>query len=1149
MATTRAGTSRVTAALSARPGSSSSSASPFSTFSPLSSPDFRLHRRGKRSVAARYRRTSARLARLWEPDDSETESHKIPSFGQAGPPAGLETASPEIPISGQASATNTGRSGAHGPLGDDPLLRGGGSHGGAGGTLLKGQTVVESCSSRVVNEEVVASESPNGVRLRDNSSPSRSGQSGPPTPSISDTFSVFHLNPQGIGTEAKRAEFDALLQQIQQPSVVAVTETWLTRKTKEWTFSGYTRVSRLDRRVGRPDRGGIAVFVRDDFRENVVHIGDSPVDERSWHIVHCDCGPVLLCVWYRPPNRGELDSIRRFDSELEMYSANTVATLAVGDFNVHNVEWLRFSNGESEEGTALEHVCSQRGLRQHVKGPTRGDYLLDLVLSNFASGVRCKVIPGIREDDHDGVLATISVSIPAACPVRRQVYDFRNANWEKLQRLLAQTSWGDEIRTRSADGAAAWVTSKVLALVDDCVPSKWITDKSYAHPWINTACRDALRNKHAARGTEEFAAARDNCSQVFLQAYLDHVVKTRDTLKTLGPGSRGWWKVANSLLTKSGVSENIPALQRADGSWAMSPEERANELASTFRAKAQLPPTAENAYSDLLGHPEGAQQSGFLRIRVRTVLKLLRDLDEHSGTGPDRLPARILKRCASELALPVTLLARKLLAEARWPECWRTHWVYPLHKKKSRADPKNYRGVHLTAQLSKVVERTIGTVFIPWAEKMSLYGPNQYAYSKGKGYKDTLIVNVCNWILLMEQGFMVGVYCSDVSGAFDRVERDRLCDKLRVSGLHHQVVAFLASWLEDRVSKVVLGGAHSPDEPLINSVFQGTVLGSPLRNLFYSDARRSVTSRGFTDTVFADDFNCWRPFPVPHDDVPAAQATATHELERAQHELHLWGQANRVIFDPSKESFHLLHRRFWSGENFKILGVIFDPALLMHAAACEIATEAGWRLQALLKVRRFFTTPELFQMYKAQVLSYIESSTPGLYHAAPTVLNRIDRVQRRFLRELGFSEVEALRRFRLAPLPCRRDMAMLGALHKVTLGLASAQMQALFPVIGHVLEAYLLQRLRRWRPLHNRQLQTPCSRSSTEQMKRSLFGVARCYNLLPQDLVDTNSVKLFQRRLQWGLRKCADSGLEDWKLLFSDVWRRGPRQNFDVHFC
>ena len=124
---------------------------------------------------------------------------------------------------------------------------------------------------------------------------------------------------------------------------------------------------------------------------------------------------------------------------------------------------------------------------------------------------------------------------------------------------------------------------------------------------------------------------------------------------------------------------------------------------------------------------------------------------------------------------------------------------------------------------------------------------------------------------------------------------------------------------------------------------------------------------------------------------------------------------------------------------------MFDPALPMHEAARAIATEAGWRLQTLLKVRRFFTMPELFLMYKAQILSYVESGTPALYHAAPSVLNRIDRVQRRFLRELGFSEEAALNEYRLAHLESRRDMAMLGALHKVTLGIALAQLMALFP--------------------------------------------------------------------------------------------------------
>ena len=59
----------------------------------------------------------------------------------------------------------------------------------------------------------------------------------------------------------------------------------------------------------------------------------------------------------------------------------------------------------------------------------------------------------------------------------------------------------------------------------------------------------------------------------------------------------------------------------------------------------------------------------------------------------------------------------------------------------------------------------------------------------------------------------------------------------------------------------------------------------------------------------------------------------------------------------------------------------------------------------------------------------MESGTPALYHAAPSVLDRIDKVQRKFLREIGFTEVEALERYRLAPLPCRREIAMMGALH------------------------------------------------------------------------------------------------------------------------
>ena len=62
-------------------------------------------------------------------------------------------------------------------------------------------------------------------------------------------------------------------------------------------------------------------------------------------------------------------------------------------------------------------------------------------------------------------------------------------------------------------------------------------------------------------------------------------------------------------------------------------------------------------------------------------------------------------------------------------------------------------------------------------------------------------------------------------------------------------MGFLASWLEDRTSQVVLGGASSAAEPLTDSVFQGTVLGHPLWNTYVSDARRALARKHFKETV------------------------------------------------------------------------------------------------------------------------------------------------------------------------------------------------------------------------------------------------------------------------------------------------------------
>ena len=607
-------------------------------------------------------------------------------------------------------------------------------------------------------------------------------------------------------------------------------------------------------------------------------------------------------------------------------------------------------------------------------------------------------------------------------------------------------------------------------------------------------------------------------------AYNNYIRETKNKLRTLKRSSREWWRLSRTLMSLSSSKEVVPPLKRSDGTWAKTPVEKAEVLAETFAKKAELDPCENNVNSAIPASEGLAMGDNFIPIRQRVAKRILAKLDPNSGTGPDKLAARVLKNCQKELVGPITDLARILFSQACWPRTWRLHWIHPLHKKKSRSDPSNYRGIHLTPQISKVVERIIGQTFLRWISENEKMGSHQYAYTEKRSHKDALAINVCSWLASLESQEMVGLYCSDVSGAFDRVLRSRLVSKLRCSGLNSRVVRFLESWLEDRTSVVVVGGSSSLPTPLANTVFQGTVLGPPLWNLFYMDASFVVRLRGFTDVVFADDFNCFKSFSAG-----TAVDDILSECRDSQAALHSWGRANSVRFDASKESFHVLHRTNGHGDEFLLLGTLFDVELRMGTAVATLAREAGWRLRTVLRPRRFFTEKEIMNLYKSQVLSYLESGTPAYAHAARTVLDQLDRVQRRLLRELGLSSAQALVRYNLAPLETRRDIAMLAVLHKVVLGLAPPQLVAMFPRAPELEHDRVPTRLSVRR--HRHQLLQRAFR--TDVFKRSLFGMVAVYNLLPPEVVETTTVSAFQSSLQKGAKMAAAQEIQDWSRMFS----------------
>ena len=134
--------------------------------------------------------------------------------------------------------------------------------------------------------------------------------------------------------------------------------------------------------------------------------------------------------------------------------------------------------------------------------------------------------------------------------------------------------------------------------------------------------------------------------------------------------------------------------------------EKANRLAKAFRSKASLPLAEHNEFSCTAARPQN-YEIDFVPLRLRNAVRLLRNLADDSATGPDGFPARILRECAPHLRMPLVLLGRLMLKSQKWLQPWRVHWVVPLHKRGVKTDARNYRGVHLNPQLSKVAERLV----------------------------------------------------------------------------------------------------------------------------------------------------------------------------------------------------------------------------------------------------------------------------------------------------------------------------------------------------------------------------------------------------------------------------------------------------------
>ena len=189
-------------------------------------------------------------------------------------------------------------------------------------------------------------------------------------------------------------------------------------------------------------------------------------------------------------------------------------------------------------------------------------------------------------------------------------------------------------------------------------------------------------------------------------------------------------------------------------------------------------------------------------ITVQTTFNALRNIRQNKATGPDNIPAWVLKDNAVLLAPPLTAICNCSLREGKLPKEWKMANVIPLPKvHPPMSICKDIRPISLTPIASKVFEYIV----MQWIDDaiVTHADPKQFGGLSGTSTTDALVEITHKWYESTDSpNVYVRVVIIGFSKAFDLINHNILLEKLRTLGITAHILRGLAAFLLDRTQQV-----------------------------------------------------------------------------------------------------------------------------------------------------------------------------------------------------------------------------------------------------------------------------------------------------------------------------------------------------------
>ena len=283
---------------------------------------------------------------------------------------------------------------------------------------------------------------------------------------------------------------------------------------------------------------------------------------------------------------------------------------------------------------------------------------------------------------------------------------------------------------------------------------------------------------------------------------------------------------------------------------------------------------------------QGSEPS--VNISKEDICRRLENLNPEKSPGVDMIYPIVLKKLASVVCFPLSIVFQRSLETGIVPEDWKLANVTAIHKKGPKDIVSNYRPVNLTSQVCKVMEAIIRDSIVEHLKRHKLIKESQHGFTRGRSCLTNLLKFLEEVTRFVDKGCPVDIIYLDFSKAFDKVPHKHLLLKIRSLGIDEKISSWIEDWLADRKQRVVVRGCESAWLPVVSGVPQGSVLGPTLFFIYINDIEDGVTSKVLK---FADDTKIYRSVQSIEN---------IQDLQRDLKNLYAWSLEWQMLFNLDK---------------------------------------------------------------------------------------------------------------------------------------------------------------------------------------------------------------------------------------------------------